>query len=133
MLDIFNAAKTQLFPTFWRDHKTSAFSCSSINHLHYVYKLLLVIHCPVDLQPTQASWLKDCTSTGSIVTMSPEQHSFTPLLLSMPTQQRHADEAVAHAHLIVVTCAQVNHDVLQHVHHKSAEDFPWMLTAAYSI
>lgn len=36
-------------PTFWRHNQTSSFACPTVHHFHYVYKLLLVVHSPVDL------------------------------------------------------------------------------------
>ena len=36
--------------TLGRHNKTTAFPRAAVDYLHDVYKLLLVIHCPVDLQ-----------------------------------------------------------------------------------
>lgn len=86
--------------TLRRHNKPSSFSGTSVNNFRDVDKLLLIVHCPIDLHYTIVFQLQ----AMSWVLHYPKH----------ATLQRLCCGHVLTFYLVVVSCPQINHDMLQH-------------------
>ena len=121
-------------PTFGRDYKAVAFSGAAVDHLYDVNELLLVIYCPIDLQmPQMCNGDPTSVELGEcIILQCGPQHCIGRCADQMCCLAPLSNDAYragtggnwckkivllidiskSGMHLIVVSSAQINHDVL---------------------